>query len=912
MISRSTVLVLLMIPLMACEGAKGVTPTADSDAGTQPATDGGESGPEPMTSAPVNRSAPTIRIVTPADGTELGADEVRIEGEASDDSGLATVFVRVGPNVPVLADSSDSFRTWSVVLPVPLGSFVVEAVAVDAGGLRSEPALVRLSRPAPADGAPPTVTIVRPEAGSSPRTSTVLIEGTASDDVGVVRMQVERDGELLTSRAVETDNFFATWARTVVLIPGRTNRFVFRAFDTFGRFEEARIDLVGQPEIDRAPPQISVTNPRGPTVDAASVRVMGSASDRLGVREVKIRIGVDEGGSLRFGPSHLAESTNGFATFSADVSVPSGPFTLEVKAIDVSGLAASQRISIENLFVSEWSEERRVPLFLRGDQRADRLRLELDREGVNQVISPSIQRSLELLDLDPGPTLSNILDEIKSACGTAWQRDDPNPRHDCSLTPLGRTFRGSNGSWQTSPEYSLVRILTLTPANIVVDGTSAEGVRFLANALNLGGGFSQIIADLFGIPRTQEIVTTGGLAESLRTGLLAPHPNTRANGDIPITLFDAVNDLSSLGAKLGPQGGHPGVLDPAVTPRGVVFTPSFKMTIIAESNLRWLDGIDLDQGKEYISVVVDTTGPTFDDVLEFDFVDPSRFSIDGLVPNATADLRVRFDENPGFVPACVNTAACRNNLPGSPVAPYIWTTPTWEVEHVTAQGAYNLYQQRRTRFCPGACFLSRVEVGQNGDPAAWTKFSVLFNLGNPPDDQYLWDIVIEVAQVALHNLPTTTLAEGTANVAFNLVGIPLGLTPDGIRTAVRPVLQAQASELSDRLLGDYARNNGSVDFFYRRGLNGAPYIFFAAPEDPRPAGTYEYDRPGFYADPERQVLLSSLSIPGSGDDTHQKLQVGVGETVTYVEDEQGRTFRVRFVAEAGEDDIVAWVARRNR
>ena len=867
-----------------------------------------DNGPDEL---PSNLLPPTLNITTPADGALIEAEQVTIEGVADDDSGLATVFVQMGSNAPVLADSRDGYRTWSVTLPMPRGGAAVEAYAFDADGRRSASASIRLNRPAPPDARAPTVAIDRPDDGVTARAATILVEGRASDDVEVVRMELERNGELIADRAIETEDFYRRWVRPVLLVPGQVNVLVFRAYDAFGRSGEATIRVLGQPQVDRVPPELVVEQPSEAEIDADTVLVTGAATDRLGVREVKARVGVVVDGQLRFGASTLATSQDGFANFELELPVPSGPFVLEVKAIDVSGLATKVTRELVNRRVAEWSQERRIPLLLRDAEPSVRVRLDLDREGVNEVIDPSIQRTLTLFELDPLPSLRDLLDQIKTACGTAWQRDNPNPNHNCALTPLGRTFVGSDGRWQTSSEYSLVRILTLTPANVVVEGTSVAGLQGLADFLRLGGGFRQILADLLGIARTDEIVNTGSLAEALRTGLVAPHPATTSDGDLPITLFDAMNDLTPLGSKFGPVPGHPGVLDPTVAPQGTVFDMNFQISIEAESNLRWLDGVDLSEGKEYISIVVDRQGPTFDDVLEFDFNDPRRFAIAGLVPEPTIDLRVSFPENPNFVDACSGRNACQGNLPATPQPGSVWATPSWEIEHTVAAGALNQYRGRRVALCPGACFLSRIDVGQDGDPAGWSEFTVLFNLGNPPQSQYIWELINEVAQVALHNPPGGQIAEGAANVDFTLRDVRIGMTADDIRRATRPSLQAQSSTLSERLLGDFARNNGRVDFFYQRGDDGRPYVFFVSPDDPRPGAPYGFDRPGFYAEPSRTTLVSSTDLPGSGDETHQKLRLSPGQTVVYAADESQQVYRLRFEASANED-VVVWVSRRLR
>ena len=892
----------------ACAESRGSSSQSSPD---EPPSPPPAAEPPAMTPPPDNLAPPTVAITSPLDGAVIDSDRVMVEGVADDDSGLASVFVAVGPNVPVLAESSDGFRSWTASLSVPRGSTAIEAYAFDVDGRRSTAASIRIGRASPTDATAPTVSIVRPADGALPRSTTILVEGTAADDVGVVRMELLRNGEVLDDRVIETETFFSTWVRQVLLLPGVENELTFRAFDALGRSGEAVLTVAGQPEIDRIPPQLTIDTPSVERVDADSVVVSGSASDRLGVREVKVRVGPVVDGTARFGPAAFASSSDGFATFSVEVAIPSGQFTLEVKAIDVSGLATTTLLELTNDRVAEWSQEQRLPLFLRDNAPVSTVRLDLDRTGVNEIIEPSIQRDLRLFDLDPGPSLSDVLDQIKTACGTDWQLDRSEPNHNCDLTPLGRTFEGPDGRWQTSAEYSLVRILTLTPANVVVDGTSVAGLQGLADFLNLGGGFSQILAETLGISRTAEIVNTPNLVEALRTGLLAPHPATTNVGDMPITLFDAMNDLTPLGVTFGPAGLHPGILDPSTQPRGEVFTEDFLISIVAESNLRWLDGVDLNRGKDYISVVVDTRGPSFEDVLEFDFNDPSRFAIAGLAAAPTVDLRVAFPENPAFIESCNGDDACQNNLPTSPTPGFVWNTPGWEIEHVVAKGALNQYQSREVSLCPGGfCLLSEIEVGQGGNPPGWAEFRVLFNLGNPPQDQYLWGLITEVAQVALHNPPAGEIAEGAANVRFTLADVPIGMTADDIRRATRPTLQAQASLLSERLLGDFARNNGRVDFFYRRGLDGAPYIFFAAPTDLRPGPPYGYDRPGFYSDPARTTRLSSVDIPESGDDIHEKLRPAVGETVVYAEDEDGQLYRLRIVREAGQDDVVVWVSRR--
>src|SRR5690606_34776705 len=128
-------------------------------------------------------------------------------------------------------------------------------------------------------------------------------------------------------------------------------------------------------------------------------------------------------------------------------------------------------------------------------------------------------------------------------------------------------------------------------------------------------------------------------------------------------LDDALNDLTTLATKLGPTGDHPGVVDPNFPIHSECLTPEFAMTIEAQSNLRLLDGIDLSHGKDYMSTVVDNTGPTYDDPLEFDFEDPAKFQIVGVADNPTVDMRFAVREHDTFINSCAGSDACKQNLP---------------------------------------------------------------------------------------------------------------------------------------------------------------------------------------------------------------------------------------------------------
>ena len=537
--------------------------------------------------------------------------------------------------------------------------------------------------------------------------------------------------------------------------------------------------------------------------------------------------------------------------------------------------------------------------------------LEMNRDEVAELFGDRAGEIL-LVEVDSATLLSESLEQIKNACGQFWREDDPDPDHDCSLTPLGQTFIGPDGTWRSSAEYSLVRILTMTPANVVVEGTSSESLQELSDALGIGGGYGQILSEALGIARTDEVVSTQGLVASFQANFVASHPNVNEDAKLAITLADALSDLATLADRYGPMDGHPGIMDPSFIPSGEVLGPDFQMRAVASSNLQLCDGIDADQGKGFFSVIADSTGPEFDDELEFDFSDPQDFQLAGLVDNPTVDLRFRAGESPGFIPSCLGDPPCQDNLPGMPQGgASVWNLDPWVLEYNVTAAAQHDYANRT--FLGSYLFgTAQVLIGQDGNPPGWIDYSIPLNIGSPPEPQYIWETILEVAQVALHDTPFAAITEGTANVAFTLFDVPVGITGSEAAEAVRPYLQEQASELSDFLLGDYKKNNDNVDLYYRRGDDGEPYLFFVAEADLRDGEPYSYTTVGFYSSsllsPDDKI--SSTTIAGLGDTAHEKLHVPEGESIAYFQDDGGVVYRARMLRDAGADEIELHLAQK--
>ncbi len=580
-----------------------------------------------------------------------------------------------------------------------------------------------------------------------------------------------------------------------------------------------------------------------------------------------------------------------------------------------TGIETSESDTEETAGPDQFGDEREFELRL-NEAPTEPLKLTLNKEQAQELFG-EYAKDILLLEVDTTPLLVNSLNEIKNACGTDWQQDNPDPNHDCSQTELGQSF-GPN--WESSPEYSLVRLLTMTPANADVTGTSIEGLEGVASFLDLGGGFNQILADSLGIERTDEFIDTENLTKSMQGSLLGSHPNMPEDGvHMPVTMHDALFDFAPLGETYGPIGDHPGMIAPGFVPQAEALGPDFAMTVIADSNIRLLDGLDVSRDKDYMSILADTVGPSYDDELEFDFNDPNKFWIDGVLDNPTVDLKFAIFEEETYINSCSADDACQDNIPENMAQiPALfpgsaWLLDKWLLEYTIILGARYKYNDRVFYECYtelfGVCFFNaaRVYIGphednDNQNPPGWAVFDVLFDIGNPPENQYLWELILEVAQVALHTPPGGDIPEGEADVEFTLYGIPIGLTGEQITESTRPFLQEQASLISDLLLGNYKENNGKVDFYYRVAPDEKSYLYFIHPEDLQDGDAYNYSAPGFYDCPEATAncKVSKIDIAGTADDIHEKYKLPAGESVLYIRDDEDKIYRTKFIVPQGD------------
>jgi uncharacterized membrane protein YozB (DUF420 family) len=196
-----------------------------------------------QTGPPPDTVRPVIAIAQPSEGRTFNVTTVNVAGTASDDAGLAKVEIRVNSGAWKAASGTSA---WSSSVTLVNGSNRVDARATDTSG-NTATASVNVTYEAPAppppppppvDTTPPSISITSPPDGTIFTSADVTVNGTASDNVRVARVEV-RVGTGAWGLASGTAN----WTILLTLAEGK-NTIEARAADGAGNIRNASISVL--------------------------------------------------------------------------------------------------------------------------------------------------------------------------------------------------------------------------------------------------------------------------------------------------------------------------------------------------------------------------------------------------------------------------------------------------------------------------------------------------------------------------------------------------------------------------------------------------------------------------------------------------------------------------------------------
>lgn len=324
----------------------GMTPPIRDNGGYVPMMDGEDDpwggGEDPPPSDPI--PSITATITAPAANANLTGPHtgavVDIKGAALVVGGtLGSVKVKIGTGVWQSAQVSGS--SW--VLPGAViseqGLVTIQAQATHSSANKSYIAMrkVNVALEQAPDVTPPSIAITSPAAGAQLTTNngpaaTVVVQGTASDDRGVTKVEILVDGA--SPVLATTTNNFATWSKSIS-VPSGNHAISARCYDEKGHMSEASLDV----SVDTTAPAISITSPMpganiaGTYSKGAVIEVFGTASDNTSIDVVEVSLN-DSPAYARAIPKAPGDWSVWKATLNTNLP---GTCVIKARATDTSG-----------------------------------------------------------------------------------------------------------------------------------------------------------------------------------------------------------------------------------------------------------------------------------------------------------------------------------------------------------------------------------------------------------------------------------------------------------------------------------------------------------------------------------------------------------------------------------------------
>ena len=206
------------------------------------------------------------------------------------------------------------------------------------GRVNAAAAVAAAASAAAADTQAPTAAITSP-AGSSSVSGLVTVDVSASDNVGVTRVELRVNGSTVASDTVAPYQF--SWDSASV--GNGTASLVAVAYDAAGNSRASStvsVNVGNGLVADTSAPVVSITNPTdGSTVPSGNVKVSVSASDNSGAAAVKQALYI--GGKL------VASATGASLSYTWNTrKLAKGSYSIQAVAQDAAGNTASRTVTV--------------------------------------------------------------------------------------------------------------------------------------------------------------------------------------------------------------------------------------------------------------------------------------------------------------------------------------------------------------------------------------------------------------------------------------------------------------------------------------------------------------------------------------------------------------------------------------
>ena len=277
--------------------------------------------------------SPTVSLSSPANNASVSGT-VSVTASASDNVGVTKVEFYVNGALQATDTSTPYLYSWNTT-SLAAGSYTLMAKAYDAAGNIGQSANVTVN--VVNDSTAPTVSVTAPANGAVV-SGTTTITATASDNVGVSKVEFYEDGVLLAATNVAPYSY--NW--NTASVANGSHNLTAKAYDAASNVGQSSTVTVTVNNPDTIAPTVSITAPANSATVSGTVSVAATASDNVGVSKVEFYVNNVLQKTDTTSPYTLSWNTTALAN---------GSYTLSAKAYDAAnniGQSSTVTVTVNN------------------------------------------------------------------------------------------------------------------------------------------------------------------------------------------------------------------------------------------------------------------------------------------------------------------------------------------------------------------------------------------------------------------------------------------------------------------------------------------------------------------------------------------------------------------------------------
>ncbi len=279
-------------------------------------------------------TTPPLAIITsPSDGSVVTGGVITVNVSATDNVGVTKVELYVNGSLYSSDTSSPYSFLWDTSQR-PDGTYQFYAKAYDAAGNTAQSGSISLNLTRPqTDTTPPVVSITSPSDGSLVTGGVITLNVSATDNVGVTKVELYVNGSLHSTDTSSPYSFLWDSSQR----PEGTYEFLARAYDGAGNTASSGPVTLNLRRPDTTPPVVTIISPKEGRLFRRKLKIEGSALDDSGISRMELLVdGVFTASSISPSMNYVLKGTG----------LPRGAHTITLQAVDLAGNVSTSQVTV--------------------------------------------------------------------------------------------------------------------------------------------------------------------------------------------------------------------------------------------------------------------------------------------------------------------------------------------------------------------------------------------------------------------------------------------------------------------------------------------------------------------------------------------------------------------------------------